>query len=592
MLPALASEEYVWRADAFCANLDSNDEMYCLCSREYDIELPTISGGNSIDERVYVSDTDWQTKLPYKYVLQVIDVDDDDLVTMCTANMVRGKIVTAGHCIVDGQDRASIGDVIKLRDAYGSLFDATIEDFMYDSDDRLQDWAVLQPVGRDVKNQSIDKISHWKWRDARQGVYLPGFGALKIMNDTEIDRFQKAYIKYLQLSYPDYASNEEERIQRNTDGVKLSGRFATKGTAFVDDLLLSNFCRKYALEYGQLLPLCKNNNTSGFNYTACGLKYEDIFNDTNRLKLSRCSTDDISKYSLENGAGTVTFKRCQSWGGNSGGGFYMDDDSVYAILTRNIREVGGGRENHAGGGFNSGILVSHFEDKLPASMYSSSDVNRGVALPNDGSNDESGTQDNGQLENNNNSGNGGAAVDEDNGGGSVVVYPRLLSSCAQQDLPSNAVSGQWFSHVESDKICLDADDKQVGCTCGAWRCRDGYKRVGSVYRARCVEDASSFVNNGATSPNGGSNDKGGTPDNGGGSVVVYPRLLSSCEQQDLPSNAVSGRWFSHVESDKICLGADDKQVGCTCGAWTCRDGYKRVGSGYEARCVEGAGSSL
>ena len=55
MLPALASEEYVWRADAFCANLDPDDEMYCLCSRGYDIELPTISGGNSIDERVYVS---------------------------------------------------------------------------------------------------------------------------------------------------------------------------------------------------------------------------------------------------------------------------------------------------------------------------------------------------------------------------------------------------------------------------------------------------------------------------------------------------------------------------------------------------------
>jgi hypothetical protein len=361
VLPALASEEYVWRADAFCANLDPDDEMYCLCSREYDIELPTISGGNSIDERVYVSDTDWQTKLPYKYVLQVVEADDEmddaDLVTMCTANMVRGKIVTAGHC-VDG----AIDDTIKLRDAYGNVFDAKIEYFKYDPEDRLQDWAVLQPVGRDLKNQSIDKISHWESQDARQGVYLPGFGALKIMNDTEIDRFQKAYIKYLQLSQPDHAVDEEERIQSNTGGVRVTG---INGGKFVIDLLSSNLCRHHALQYGQLLPSCERNDVSGFNYTACGLEYQDMFNDTNRLKSSRCSTDDISRYSLESGNGTVTFERCQSWGGNSGGGFYMDDDSVYAILTRNIRDVGGGRENHVGGGSNSGILVSHFEDKLP-----------------------------------------------------------------------------------------------------------------------------------------------------------------------------------------------------------------------------------
>ncbi len=431
-----------WVADEICAKMNPSDEMYCLCNTDYDIEMPTVSGGYSIDERKYVSDTDWQTKRPYKYVLQVGEYKDGNWDAYCTANMVRGKIVTASHCL---------DEEMRFRDGNGNEFSAHV----YAEGDGVGagDWVILEPDdNEDISQYSISKIKKSD-KMGRLNVSLSGFGGLKVMNDVEIQRFQQVYAVWLKAVYPlvDYKDEGTVSVYKG------------QGLSFLFDMDMSLYCREaasnsmyksifeeYCLSEGKL-------KYSGFNYRACGLDFDDLFNDSDKLKTSTCSTDDVRK--LNSGEAYIT--DCQSWGGGSGGGYYLSDDSILAIHTSGIGAIGDG--GHASRKSKWGVFVDTIEDKLPVIGSGTSDVKDKDTEP---KTDTEPKGDNGDT--------GGA-------------YPKLLSKC-NQDLPDNAVSGVWRADMDSKKICLGANNKKVSCTCGVWVCKDGYRRVGYELEAKCVKD--------------------------------------------------------------------------------------------------------
>lgn len=350
-VPCVVMADYEWPADVVCANMAADDELRCLCDTNY-TDVRSVGGDNVIDRRTYVSDAVWASQKPYGYVLQVGRYDDlnydgkkDDWYPYCTANMVRGKIVTANHCVKDG---------MRFRDGYGNEFSAHVD--AEGGGVGILDWAILKPDnGVDISQNSIYKISKSN-NMGRRNVTLSGFGGLKVMNDAEIRRFQQVYVVWLNAFYPLVDYIDEGAVSVN-EGY---------GSYFLDDMTMSLDCRRYANDsmYKSVFEeFCLSNGKlkySGFNYRACGLDYDDLFNDLDKLKTSTCTTGDVSK--LNSGEAYIT--DCQSWGGTSGGGYYLSDDSILAIHTSGVGSIGA--VGHASQGSKWGVFVETIKDKLPA----------------------------------------------------------------------------------------------------------------------------------------------------------------------------------------------------------------------------------
>lgn len=547
-----------WVADKICAEMDPNDEMYCLCNKDYGIEPPVITGYATTDRRTYVSDKDWQSKFPYKHILAVVNDDG----AFCTANMVRGKIVTAAHCVNDyGLKR---GDQFTVQDAYGQRITATLEESRYDDGIPGHDWAILQP-DTDLSNVSISEISIWPIQNTgNKQIYLSGFGVLKIMNDAEIQRFQNAYVEFLKAFY----SNEQQYIDNAASaGVRLSRNDveATMGKAFINDLKRSNICRQ-ADQRGFRSSLCdgtQRENLTGFNYAACGLEYNDIFSDSDRMKSSiNNAANARASYINE---GKIIVEKCQSWGGNSGGGFYLSDGSIVGVFGANIPQVGG--DGHAGG-YGIGTLMYTFEDKLPA-------VNPGNDDPGNDNpdNDDSPGDDNPGVEDN-------PGGDDVSGNDRSNDLPKLLSWCKDEDLPDNAISGHYWADVHSDKKCLGAKGGEVGCTCGANECAENYRKVGSAKDSRCVlvnssdlgdDNDKKLVDDVTKGPSTGDNGAG----SGGGTGSGQTKGTSSnpteavvggeCLSEHLPMGATRGIYITYGNNIYTCRG--NKK--CACAAMEC-----------------------
>ena len=552
-----------WIADKICAEMDPNNEMYCLCNKDYDIEPPVITGDATTDRRTYVSDKDWQSQFPYKHILAIVDKNG----AFCTANMVRGKIVTAAHCVDEhGLKR---GDQFTVQDAYGHRITATLEESRYDVVVPDHDWAILQP-DTDLSDVSISEISKWPIKNTGdKQIYLSGFGVLKIMNDAEIQRFQNAYVEFLKAFY----SNEQQYIDTAASaGVRMSGDDveATMGEAFINDLELSNLCRR-ADRYGVSSTLCEGaqrKNLTGFNYAACGLEYSDIFSDSDRMKSSISNATDASASDINEGK--IIVEKCQSWGGNSGGGFYLSDGSILGVFDSNIQQVGG--DGHAGG-YGIGTLMQTFEDKLPA-------VNPGDDNP------DNDNHDNDNPGGDDMSGDDNPTVDDNPGGDDVSGndgsndLPKLLSRCKDEDLPDNAISGYYWADVHSNKKCLGAKGREVGCTCGASECAENYRKVGSADEARCVlvnlsavddDNDKKLVDGGTKDPSTGGNGAGsgvgtGSGQTGGTSSNPTEAVVGEeCLSEHLPMGATRGIYITYGNNIYTCRGNRK----CACAAMEC-----------------------
>lgn len=302
-------------------------------------------GAYTIDKRQYVDASAWATS-PYKYVLQMQKKTGGN--PFCTANMIGNKIVTAKHCI-DGQNVSDIVFVAYNGRKMCAMNNPRVGNYVDGKPATYTgDWAVLAPCAKDadfVKKNNLDFYGESIPVSVMVNkVSYIGGGALKIMSDEEIKAFHKAYYRFIydiKKEKPNMSGDRYATVLsaiHEDDGVNLMSK---TGQAFL----------KYMTRYG-INP--------------------DIFRDTNRLKESVCKVNkDPNNYRL------LHDLRCQSWGGDSGGGLYMVGyakdiygnaqrqaifPSFVGLHTRGSRVVGG--DGHANYGSGVDVTVKNFERYL------------------------------------------------------------------------------------------------------------------------------------------------------------------------------------------------------------------------------------
>lgn len=293
----------------------------------------------TIDKRQYVSKAQWAT-VPYRHVLAVRYAGRGVRGNFCTANMVGGKIVTAKHCLYDdyGLDEfakhvrfvAWNGTEIQVKDIVAGAYDRETDTVF------AGDWAVLTPKEEFqdfvMKNSTvIENVASVKGRP----VVQIGFGGLKILSDQEIDAFHKAYVKFLRDNEDKLGKQDVEAAidKANRRGIDLETQF---GYLFMDAR------QRYGIDVDGTW-----------------------FADMSRLKLSRCKMGGYFGV-YQDYKDTFEDTMCQSWGGDSGGGIFVDWDTVgpvrtgyvpiVAVMTRGSRQIGGWQ--HAGVMNNASVPLS------------------------------------------------------------------------------------------------------------------------------------------------------------------------------------------------------------------------------------------
>ena len=270
----------------------------------------------TVDRRCYVTD-EQKTEKPYNAVVEV-NQGGGLIRGICTGTIVKIKndyyIYTAKHCVGDKYNDANDGitgilqnGTMIFADKYsvGKLNNATGENWE-------DDWAIYK-IWDNFNDGTLPYVyisNKWDWgmlsinRDAR---YV-GYGALKIMSDAEIEEFKARYITYLAT---EKGIPYEQQTETTAYGFRADEGIATRNT--------------YA-----------NNFIYDFLSDTDPMYYQDVFRDTDKLKVSYC------KYAADGSE-----INCQAWGGNSGGGVFDNKGDIMGIATKGTYILGG--ENHAGG---------------------------------------------------------------------------------------------------------------------------------------------------------------------------------------------------------------------------------------------------
>ncbi|MBO7066002.1 MAG: trypsin-like serine protease [Alphaproteobacteria bacterium] len=298
----------------------------------------------TLDKRKYIDNATWATE-PYSYVLKMQYKKGS--APICTANMIGERIVTAKHCIVN-KDLSNVVFIAYNGRKISVNPNPTTGNYVEnDPSTYTGDWAVLTPSAKDmdfVKKHSLDMFgdSVPAMSAFIQQVSYLGYGALKIMSDQEITKFQQAYYSYL------YDNLQKKEFIDKENFVKVMTR--TKPTIDMQTKTAKGFLKKMS-DYGV---------------------DSNIFRDTPRLKESVCKTNKDPNATL-----SLTNLQCQSWGGNSGGGLYMVGkakdvtghiipearfDSFVGLHTRGYRKIGGKAHANRAGGLD--VTVKNFQKYL------------------------------------------------------------------------------------------------------------------------------------------------------------------------------------------------------------------------------------
>ena len=280
----------------------------------------------TVDRRCYVTD-EQKAQKPFNSVVALIDGGG----IYCTGTVVTPGtryspffsyntpnqipvIVTDKHCIDrnhDGQPDQRVKimlqngqklDVNLLKTGNYNILDSTNDD---------GDWAVYQlpPVYyATYMQENLDSV----YASFSSGLYsgvnvsVIGYGFLKIMSDAEIEEFRQRYIDYLtenNLSVPEKRDEFSYKTDYSQTGM-LSDGGVDMGHDPLNDFLITEYIK----------------DSSYIN---------DTFSSEYALKVSKCKylgrDDDL----------------CQTWGGNSGGGYFNNQDDILCILTKGKNIIGG-----------------------------------------------------------------------------------------------------------------------------------------------------------------------------------------------------------------------------------------------------------
>ncbi len=298
----------------------------------------TKPGEFTIDRRCYVTD-EQKTKKPFNATVALLDNNKP----YCTGTIVKYEdklyVYTANHCAKDGNS-------ITIRLQNGQEYNITQLRNGGNKDDRFhtQDWALytmestteLIPYTQisdkfelntkryeEIKEQSFpgiyaeykDKLNATGRYDSEEANKLAksiatyeaediaekqsadefnakvlGYGALKIMSNTDIAEFKQKYIEYLKSN--DY------NLDISDEGIGTN----RIGEAFILHYINDDY-------------------------------YDRLFNDVDNLKVSYCTA--VRKYNQ------ISLKNCQGWGGNSGGGVFDVNENLAAIVSTGLSIISG-----------------------------------------------------------------------------------------------------------------------------------------------------------------------------------------------------------------------------------------------------------
>ncbi len=251
--------------------------------------MPAFADTYTIDLREYVS----PSLHPYSAIVQVGPESG-----ACTGTLTAdGVIVTAKHCVLDENFRTlqpkdlsvrhQIEGPLLLGDIQASGFDIYPNMYFDTNMGVVGDWALLGPR-RDVKSDvRMAKFSG----NMPVDVEVVGYGALKVLSDQEIQKIRQEYMKYLRgVSF----ANRLNPL--NYFGGESFATTTSTGVDFIN--------RVNAGQIPNLSP--------------------DIFQDSSRLKLSRC-------VALADPGEEGNLIDCQGWGGNSGGPVLLNLDGKWYL---------------------------------------------------------------------------------------------------------------------------------------------------------------------------------------------------------------------------------------------------------------------
>ena len=255
----------------------------------------------TIERRCYVTNDVWQ-RAPYKHVLKMQKRSNG--LVFCTANMVKGKIVTARHCIENNNmfdvDFVAF-DGRKIQIGYLDHLSK------YPNEYYQRDIAILEPSlwGTSfVTENSINVIDDASGEINNKSFINVGCGGLKILSDKEIHLFKQAYSEFLKNpNKQTVPAGEESDVLYNPiiDNGKTANLIPYLGQkGFLNEF--TQYLQKYGLGSA-----------------------EDLFHDSYNMKMSLCTDFDLSR-SLG-----LVYSNCKGWHGNSGGGVYR----VSGVLDKN-----------------------------------------------------------------------------------------------------------------------------------------------------------------------------------------------------------------------------------------------------------------
>ena len=392
-----ADEEIVWNLPQICSQPEYKNECFCSDSAP----VSNVGGGYSVDMRKYVSDSEWAGRAPYKYLLKLKQYNEDtrQYETGCTGNMIRGKIVTARHCLDDMDVCDGDKKLYSFYMADGTEIKAQVRYCSDVNSGVAGDWVIfdvaqdaLRPIVQSSSGMAVESIMEsediqdFARSNANKTLVSSGFDSLKVMPDAEIDLFHKTYMAYIKNFMP-----------RKAEQVRWFNEASMIGFVFLRDLEMSNQCRLWANKYNQdkdratkrllnencfedeadELSIYDGQRYSGFNYAACGLDYADIFNDGERMKVSTCSAGTIMPTTDDANAvlagdyeavsnGNMIMTECQSWSGRSGGGLYLErgdnDYSLVGTVSAGLAIIN--RKHHAAYKGDMYVPAGKFVDKL------------------------------------------------------------------------------------------------------------------------------------------------------------------------------------------------------------------------------------
>ena len=263
------------------------------------IGLPAVAGIGNVDNRYYVTTEMW-AKEPYKKFVHLLGYyEDKSLAWTCTAQYIAPNLIlSAGHCTKEGALYGAFdykSNAIRLK---------LVKTGWQQTTAKLGDWAVFLIEDSRYYSDSFFDVSAPSQANSAISVLNAGWGWVRIIKDDELESIQKMIAdivdndadikpaKFFDVLSARMEAQNMEGLEDKEDRLK-----ASKCKIVFED------CRSLALSYPddpKIKSVCDNQTS---------LSKADLFPD-------------------------VLASTCDSWKGNSGGGYISENNkTLYGVCS-------------------------------------------------------------------------------------------------------------------------------------------------------------------------------------------------------------------------------------------------------------------